>query len=220
MNFHSSSSSGMAMSGVIWIGTYTSVEFRGGIAHDDFALRHRNGDLMLLEQAPYRAVDFRAYVVDALLRIGNPETQFKLDAAVAEVHQARHRRGIAQYARLPMACLEQYFQRQFRIVSVADADGQLQADARIGVAPIDHGIGDQLLIGHQHFHAVAVAHDHIAPAQFLHPAEVLGAGARLSRETDDVARLDRPIHEQHEAADEIGRDGLQTEAQSQADGAG
>src|SRR5580704_6264069 len=108
MNFHSSSSSGMAMCGVIWIGT-KSVEFRGGIAHDDFALRHRNGNSMFLEQAPDRSVDFRAYVVDPFLRIGNPESQFKLDAAVAEVHQARHRRGLAQDPRLALACLEQYF---------------------------------------------------------------------------------------------------------------
>src|ERR1700722_16884106 len=111
MNFHSSSSSGMAMDGVIWIGTERSVEFRSGVAHDDFALRRRNSDLVLLEQAPYRAVDFRADVIHTFLRIGNPEAQFKLDAAVAEVHQSRYRRRLAQHPRLAIACLDQYLQR-------------------------------------------------------------------------------------------------------------
>ena len=37
--------------------------------HDDFALRHGDGDLVLFEQPPDGAIDFRAHVVDALLRI-------------------------------------------------------------------------------------------------------------------------------------------------------
>ncbi len=146
--------------------------------------------------------------------------KFELDAAVAEVHQARHGRRFAQHPRLAFAGLEQNPQGHFRIIAVAHANGQFEADARVGVAPIDHGIGNQLLIGHQHLNAVAVAHHDVAAAQFLHPAEVLGAGAALSRETDDIARFDGAIHQQHEAADEICRDRLQAETQSQADRAG
>ena len=37
---------------------------------------------------------------------------------------------------------------------------------------------------------------------------------------DDVAGLDRLVHQQHEAADEVAGDGLQAEAQAEADGAG
>ncbi len=158
------------------------------VVHDDLALRDRDGDAVLLEQPPDCAIHFRAHVVDALLRIGDPEPQLEFDAAVAEVHEARHRRRFAQYPRLPFAGGEQDPQRHFRIVEVAHANRQLQANARIGVAPIDHRIGDELLIRHQHFDAVAVADHHIAAAQFLDPAEVLGAGAALTGEADDVAR--------------------------------
>ena len=76
------------------------------------------------------------------------------------------------------------------------------------------------MIRHQHFHAVAVAYNHIAAAQFLHPAEVFRAGAALPRQADDVARLDGAVHEQHETADEVRRNGLQAEAKTKADGAG
>jgi hypothetical protein len=113
---------------------------RGRGVHDDFALRHRNGDAVFLEKPPYRPIHLGTDVVDAFLRIGDPEAQLEFDAAVAEVHQARHRRGIAQDPRLAFAGIEQYLERQFRIVAVADANRQLQADARIGVAPIDHGV--------------------------------------------------------------------------------
>ena len=176
--------------------------------------------LCSLNSAPDGAVHLRAHVVHAFLRIGNPEPQLELDAVVAEVHQPRYRRRIAQHAPLAFACVQQDLQRELRIVAVAHPDRQLQPDPRIGVAPVDHRVGDQLLVRHQHLDAVAVAHDHIAAAQFLHPAEILRAGAALTGKADHIARLDGTIHEQHEAADEIGGDRLQAETQPQAYRAG
>src|SRR3984957_2583682 len=129
MNFHSNSSSGMTMSGVMIRGMKGgSVEvraqsFRGRGVHDDFALRHRDGDAVLLEQPPYGPVHFRAHVVHAFLGIGNPEAQLELDAAVAELHQTRDGRGFGQHAGLTFAGGEQQLQGRFRVVAVTHADG-------------------------------------------------------------------------------------------------
>src|SRR5580704_14635416 len=78
MNFHSNSSSGMTMSGAMIRGMAAggaSVEV--GMPrlrlHDDRALRHGDGDVVLLEQAPDGAVHFRAHIVHAFLRLGNPK---------------------------------------------------------------------------------------------------------------------------------------------------
>src|SRR6266404_7133417 len=122
MNFHSNSSSGMTMSGVINRGMRNglrSAEVQRRVVHDDLALRHGDGDLVLLEQPPDGAVHFRAHVVHSFLRIGNPEPELELDAAVAEVHETRHGCGIGQHARLAFARREQYLQRQFGVVAVA-----------------------------------------------------------------------------------------------------
>src|ERR1700730_8645120 len=113
--------------------------------YDDLALGHRNGDLVLFEQPPYGAVHLRTDIVHAFLRIGNPETQLEFDSAVAEVHEPRHRRRLLEDTRLVLAGIEQDLQGQLRIVAVAYANGQLQTDARIGIAPVDHRIGDELL---------------------------------------------------------------------------
>src|ERR1700723_3111779 len=88
MNFHSNSSSGMTMSGVMIRGMRNrrrSVEVRRrGALHDDLALRHGYRNLVLFEQPPDGTIHFRAHIVHSLLRIGNPEAQLELDAAVAE----------------------------------------------------------------------------------------------------------------------------------------
>ena len=189
--------------------------------HDgDLALRDRNADAVLLEQPPDRAVHVRAHVVHAFLRIGDPEAQLQVEAVVVEAHHARHRRRIAQDARLTLGRLQQHCERFFRIALVADAHRQLQAHARIGVAPVDDRVRDQVLVRHQRLDAVAIAHHDVTAAQLLHPAEPLGAGAGRAGEADDVAGLDRAVHQQHEAADEIRRDRLQAEAEADADRAG
>src|ERR1700722_11175876 len=151
---------------------------------------------MLFEQPPNGAVDIGADIVHAVLGVGYPKAQFEFDAAVAEMHEARYRQRVAQDPPLALAGSQQYLQGEFRIVAVAHADRQLEADAGIGIAPVDDGIRDQLLIGYQHLDAVAIAHHDIAAAQFLNPAEILGAGPRLTRQADDVARFDRSIHKE------------------------
>src|ERR1700724_3272280 len=110
MNFHSNSSSGMTMLGAKIRGMgiarrSVEVRWRGqwrGV-HANVVLRYGDGDLVLLEQPPDGAIHFRTHIVDSLLRIGNPEPQLELDAAVAEVHQARHGRRFMQHARLTLA---------------------------------------------------------------------------------------------------------------------
>src|ERR1700685_3774472 len=109
MNFHSSSSSGIAMCSETTRGTLVllSVEIRRHVVHIDLALRHRDGDVVLLEQRPDGAVDLGAHVVHALLRVGDPEAQLELDAVIAELHEARDGSGIPEHAALALAGVEQ-----------------------------------------------------------------------------------------------------------------
>ena len=183
-------------------------------------LRDGNGDVLFLEQPPNGAVNVGTHVVHSVLGIGYPETQFEFDAAFAEVHEARHRQGIPQHAPVAVARGDQERHGEFRVVVVAHPHRQLEPDPRIGVAPVDDGVGDQLLVRDQHLDAVPVAHHDVPAAQLLDPAEILGAGARLARQADDVPGLDGAVHQEHESTDEIGGDGLQAEAQPQADRAG
>src|SRR5882724_701404 len=172
------------------------------------------------ENAPDRAIHVRAHVVDAVHRVGDPEAHFQQHAVSLEADETRHRRRITQDARMVLGRLQQQLQRDFRIVVVTHGHRQLQAHALIGVAPVDERARDQVLIRYQGVDAVAVAHYHVASAQLLHPTEITGARAGESGEADDVAGLDGLVHQQDEAADEIARHRLQTEAQPQADGAG
>ena len=104
------------------------------------------------------------------------------------------------------------------IIVIADHHREADAHPLIGVAPVDDRVRDEILVRNQRLDAVAVPNDDVAAAQLLHPAEVLGAGAGMAREADDVARLDGLVDQQHEAADEVAGDGLQAEAEAQADG--
>ena len=183
-------------------------------------LRHRNGDTRVAEQPPDGAVHIRAHIVDAILRVGNPEAQFQIHAKVCKLHQACDRRWLMQYPPVPGGGVQQQCQRNFRIVAVTDAHRQLQSHLAIRVAPVDDRVGDQVLVGHQRFHAIAIADHDVTAAQLLHPAKILGAGAGHAGETDDIARLDRLIEQQHEAADKVAGDGLQAEPQPQTDRAG
>src|ERR1700722_15028374 len=151
MNFHSSSSSVIATRSEISSGTAApSIAPGRGMMQVDLALGDGDGDAVFLEKRPNPPIHLGAHVVHALLRIRDPESQLELDAMVAELHQPRHRRRIAQHAPLSFAGLLQDLQRDLWVVVVADAHGKLQPDPGIRIAPIDHGAGYQLLIRHQH----------------------------------------------------------------------
>ncbi len=120
----------------------------------------------------------------------------------------------------PSAASQQQLQRQLGVVAIADAHRNAQAHLRMPVAPVDDLVGDHRLVRHQRRHAVAVADDDVAAAQFLDPAEAVSAGAGGAGEADHVTGLDRLVHQQHETADEVGGDRLQAEAEAEADGAG
>src|SRR3984893_13248821 len=183
-------------------------------------LRDGNRPTVGTENAPDRAVHIRAHVVDAVHGIGDPEADLEAHAVVLEADEARHRRRIAQDARMILGCLQEQLERNLRIVVVAHVHRELQAYALIRIAPVDERGGDQVLVRNQGVDAVAVPHHHVAAAQLLHPAEITGVRAGAGGEADDVAGLDGLVHQKDEAADEVARDRLQTEAQPQADGAG
>src|SRR5215469_1982548 len=59
-------------------------------------LRHGNLHPVSAEDAPDGAVDVRAHVVDAIHRIGDPETDLEPHAVVLEADEARDRGWIVQ----------------------------------------------------------------------------------------------------------------------------
>src|SRR5688500_15767808 len=83
--------------------------YRTGVRHlePDGTLRHRDGEAVLLEQAPDAAIDVGADVVDAFLRIGDPESQFELDAVIPEAHQTRDGGRLAQDAAMTLGRVQQ-----------------------------------------------------------------------------------------------------------------
>ena len=81
------------------------------------------------------------------------------------------------------------------------------------IRPVDHALGDEVLVRDQEFAAVAADHRGVARAHGVDPAEAVADG-------DDVARLDRLVGEQDDAADQVRHDLLQAEADADADRAG
>src|SRR6266850_2927782 len=193
---------------------------RRGVHHAQLALCDRDLHAVVAEDSPDRAIHIRAHVVDAVHRVGDPEAHLQAHAVVLEAHQTRHGWRLPQDARMMLRRFEQQLQRHLRVIVVAHHDRQAEAYTLVGVAPVYDRVGDQVLVRDQRLDAVAVAHHDITAAQLLHPTEVLRAGAGVAGEADDVAGLDGLVHQQYEAAHEIARDGLQAEAQAEADGAG
>src|SRR5262249_29876913 len=95
------------MSGVISIGIRIDRRFlRSARAtwyrreHPQLALSNRYGDAVVAEQAPDRAVHVRAYIVDAVHRICDPEAHLEAHSVVFEGHQPRHRWRVMEDARM------------------------------------------------------------------------------------------------------------------------
>src|ERR1700722_15051710 len=165
------------------------------LEHPQFPLRNRYLHTVGAEDFPDRAVHVRTHVVDAVHRIRDPEAHLDAHPIVLESHEPGHRRRIAKDARVMLNRLEQQLQRDLRIIVIAHHHRQPDAYPLIRVAPVDDRVRDEILVRDQRVDPVAVADDDITAAQLLHPAEVLGARARVTREADDIARLDGLVHQ-------------------------
>ena len=136
-----------------------------------------------------------------------------LDAAVAKAGQPDVWLGIAQHARAFGGGLQHQRLGELEVAVIADADGNADADVAVGIGPIFHLLRHQILVGNQMFFAVAGDDADGAHADLVHPAETL-------THDDDVARLDRAIHQQDDARDQIAERLLQAEADREAERAG
>ena len=76
--------------------------------------------------------------------------------------------------------------------------------------PVDHLMGDDLLVGDQVLGAVAGFDRHVARTQRGHPTV-------SAADLNDIARLDGFVHQQQHATDQVGNDPLQAEAQADAE---
>src|SRR5580692_6218564 len=188
--------------------------------HPKFPLRDRYLHTVGAEDFPDGAVHIRAHVVDAVHRIRDPKAHLDAHPVVLESHEPGHRWRIAKNARVMLNRLEQQLQRDLRIIVIAHHHRQPDAHPLIRVTPVDDRVRDEILVRDQRVDPVAVPDDDITAAQLLHPAEVLRARARVTRETDDIAWLDGLVHQQHEPTHEVAGDGLQAETEAETDGAG
>ena len=100
---------------------------------------------------------------------------------------------------------------QVAVVGGAELHFEAHQVGRIG--PVDDALGDEVLVRHQEFAAVLHIDRGVARAHVGDPAEMVADG-------DDVARLDRLVGEQDDAADEVRHDLLHAEADADADRAG
>src|SRR5689334_12343796 len=92
---------------------------RARLEQPGLLLRHRNLHAMRAEDAPDRAIDVRADIVDAIHRVRDPEADLEAHAVVLETDETRNRRRIVQDARVIFGRLDQQFQRHLGIVLVA-----------------------------------------------------------------------------------------------------
>src|SRR5665213_3829807 len=92
----------------------------GTLENADLALRDRNLDVQLLKDAPDRAVDIGAHIVDAIHGIGDPEAHLKAHAVILEAHEPRHRLRLLQNSRMILRRLKQRLHGHFRIILIAD----------------------------------------------------------------------------------------------------
>ena len=89
----------------------------------------------------------------------------------------------------------------------------LQPHALIVVRPVDHLMGDDVLVGNEELCAVAGFHGNIPGAKRGHPAI-------SAADLDDVAGLDRFVEQQHHAAEQVGDRPLQTQPDADPECAG
>ena len=120
------------------------------------------------------------------------------------------RRGLRQHAWDGNRRLDRHAAHLVRIARNVDTERHIEADFLLGVGPVHHALRDEALVRDEHLASVAGDDRDAAGVHRVDPAVAIA-------DRDDVARLDRLVHEQDHAADEIGHDLLQAETQADAE---
>ena len=97
-----------------------------------------------------------------------------------------------------------------RVGIVGDAEIDVEADEFVAKGPVDHPVGDEVLVRNEVFASIPGDDGNEAGAQLADPAE-------CAFQRDGVARFDRLVEQDDDAGYEVGDDLLQTEAETEAD---
>jgi hypothetical protein len=110
----------------------------------------------------------------------------------------------------PLRGLDGDAPHQVRIVAVGRAEMDVEPHEFVGMGPVHHLVGDQVLVRDQVFLPVPRHHAGVARAKRLDPSERVA-------EADDVARLDRLVEQDDDPRDEVRHHLLQAEAEADTD---
>src|SRR5438270_93062 len=177
------------------------------------ALRKWNLDPRFAQLFFNREIEIALEPAGTMAHFGAPDDELEVDRAFAESSQENARRWVLQNMRVTSAGSDQRLAHFLHVAAISHADRHTEPHPRIEVGPVRHRRIDEFRIRHDHGDVV-VRHDHRAP------------GANLLHLPDDagyfhtIADRDRALGQDHQAADEIAGNILQTETDTDADGAG
>src|SRR5580693_9819484 len=168
-------------------------------AYVEIALGVRDANALLLKQSPDLVKDLALDVMDAILGVRDPEPQLEFYRGLAEGHdqgvRGRHRQDALRIARR----FAHQGERLIEVGIVRDAHRHFKADAITLVRPVDHLLGDDVLVWNQKLRAVTRLYRYVARAK---RGDLTIGAAHL----DHVARLDRLVQQQNDTAEQV-RDG-------------
>jgi len=176
------------------------------------ALRKRNLDPVLPERLFNRKIQITPKGPGPKRHFLRPHPQLKVQGAVAEAVEVHLGLGIFQGVGMAAGDLQEQGGDFVDIAAIRDADGDAEAHLGIAVAPVHHGVGDELGVGDDDGDVVVGDHGGAAGADLAH-------GAGHLAHFHAVADLNGPLEKEDDAADEVFRDVLEPETESDADGA-
>src|SRR5580704_14660378 len=115
-------------------------------AYIKIPLRVWNANALLLKQSPDLVKDLALDVVDAIMGVLDPEPQLEFDRTLAEGHYQGVRRWHRQDALRIARRLAHQGERLVEIGIVRHAHRHFEANAITFVRPIDHLMGDDVLV--------------------------------------------------------------------------
>jgi len=145
----------------------------------------------------------------SVLRVAYPEPYFEIDRTVSELGQLANRFGIFDDPLNAFSGFDAECHCFAGIGIIRDSDRYPEADTLAAERPVLDARNDQLFVRYQMFNPVAGNHGDIPGTKRLDPAI-------SASDANRVARFDRLVHQQNDAADEIADNLLQPEADTHA----
>ena len=173
-------------------------------------LRERDLDTVFVEAIPDLEQHVADHVCTPVRRVIDPDSQLQVERAVAEPEQLAARLRFQLYARDHFRRFDAQPDGGAGVRVVRDADRNAQSNQVVAVRPVLHPLCDQFLVRDQVFDAISGDYRGITCAEVVYPAERVADG-------DYVAGLDRAIHQEDHAAEQVGEDLLQAEAETDAE---